>query len=250
MMYKRISLIGIVLLGMVIRTSAQDSGLSLLTFGAFVQPTGDFQKSIGHDPHLTRRSGFDIGDKVGLAAIGLGMGAELDMPLKTNGIYWVLSLQVLTQGGKDRDLEAAFSKQLGDQGPVDFQIGRWYNIPLLSGIRGRLVLNRTWSVSGSFQAGINLTRAASRTAVVQGIVVEKTSYDFTRDFGFLYDLGVDFRRRFHIGLQYMNMRTPRFEGEKVLSEKLFPEIYSRQNAILGEDRSVAMFTVRLGYYLF
>ena len=59
---------------------AQDWSVSLLISGIASQPTGDYGEELGDDAKLTRRYGFDIGNDIGLAKTGLGVGIELYSP--------------------------------------------------------------------------------------------------------------------------------------------------------------------------
>jgi len=230
--------------------NAEDSNLSLLVNGKFILPTGDFGKNIGENPHMTRRNGFNFGDNVGLAQMGYGFGIELITPLKFSGLAWTLGSRLLVNGVDGSAVESEFSHQLGDSVNLSFSFGNWLNIPVMTGFRYSYSINQRTVVHFNMQAGINISKAASRKASVRNLTAENTTFSFTRDFGFEVGGGIDFLKSFNLGFRYLNLNSPRYEGTRTLSEKQFPEIYSRKNVILGEERPISMFIVTLGYYLF
>lgn len=248
---------------------AQNNDPSLLISGYAALPTGDFGKDIGENAHITRRAGFDIGDYVGLAQNGFGAGAELYTPLALRGVDWIISARVLTNRTDVSAIENTFEFQLGDTIDLQFEFGNWINIPVMTGIRYGYSLMPGVDIFGFIQVGINITQAAARKAVRPEITVkyrypdntvvdttfydypvEETTFKYSRDFGFEVGCGVELFRKFNVGVRYLALNTPRYQGTRKLSEYQFRNIFSRETVILGEPRRVSMFLISLGFYLF
>lgn len=229
---------------------AQPDNLSLHIFGSASLPNGDFARDIGDNARITRRAGFDVGEKVGLAQTGFGGGVELNSPVWFKGLHWVISARAFVNGSDEATVQSEFRSQLGSASDLQLEFGQWLNVPIMTGIRYDYGFSQKIAVYGILQAGLNWSKAASRKATVGALTVEDTRYEFARDFGLEAGLGLLFRQRYNIGFRYLALDTPRYEGTRTLSEKQFPEIFSRKNAILGEERSISMFVVTLGVELF
>lgn len=229
---------------------AQSNNLTLHLFGSASLPKGDFGKEIGNDAKITRRAGFDIGEKVGLANTGFGAGAELISPVWFKGLNWVFSTRVFVNAADEATVQSKFRSLLGDSVNVEFEFGRWVNVPIMTGFRYDFQLMNEFNVYGILQAGVNWSKAASRKATLDDLTVEDTSFEFARDFGFEFGLGLIIAQRYNIGFRYLALSSPRYEGTRKLSERMFPEIFKRENAILGEERTVSMFVVMVGVQLF
>ena len=244
---------------------AQNNGLSLLISGNAALPTGDFGKDIGENPHMTRRAGFDFGEDVGLAQTGFGLGAELITPVGFQGLDWIVSARVLGNSVNGSAVEGTFNDSLLLPGDTvkfhfEFEFGNWINIPVMTGFRYNYSLTPNLNLYGLIQAGINVSKAASRKAVrpeltvgdttFKDFTVEETTYNFARDFGFEFGLGIELAHKFNLGFRYLALNSPRYEGTRELSEKQFPGIFSRKTTILGEPRRISIFLVSLGFYLF
>jgi hypothetical protein len=226
----------------------------VLISGNITVPTGDFGKDIGENPLLRERAGFDIGKNVGLAETGFGAGAELITPVTLGGLDWILSARLLTNSSNIAAIETEFEHQLGDTVDIEFEYGNWINIPVMTGFRYNYSLAPNFSMHALIQVGINVSKAATRKATreIAGMdsTVEETSFEFARDFGVEFGLGIELANKFNLGVRYLALNSPRYEGTRKLSEKQFPGIFSRESAILGEQRSISMILVTLGYYLF
>lgn len=248
---------------------AQNNGPSLLISANAALPSGDFGKDIGENANLTRRAGFNIGNEVGLAQPGFSLGAELYTPVGFTKLDWIISARVMVNGSDVSTVEDTFEHQLGDTVDINFEFGNWINIPVMTGFRYNYSLTPNLRMYGLIQAGINITKAASRKAVRPEIAVkwtypdltvvdttlldypvEETTFIFTRDFGYEFGLGIELANKFNLGFRYLALNTPRYQGTRELSEYQFPKIFSRENAILGEKRSISMFLITFGYYLF
>jgi hypothetical protein len=102
---------------------------------------------------------------------------------------------------------------------------------------------------------MNLSKAPSQKATVvmkaldgtkESFIAEDREYEFSRDFGFEVGVGFVLNQRYNIGFRYLALNTPRFDGTRNLAVQVFPEIFSLENIITGEERSVSMFVVSLG----
>jgi len=252
---------------------AQQGELSLHLFGSASLPYGDFGKKFDDYTRVTRISGFDTGDKIGLAATGAGVGAELIAPVWFRGLNWVLSGRIIVNGVNSESALSKYRSQIvGDTTittkiikeenvieSIDLEFGRWINIPVMTGFRYDHHFSHKYTLYGSLQAGVNLSKAPSKKATVgimslegvkESVTADDTQFKFTRDFGFEVGLGLVFYQTYNLGFRYLALSTPRFDGTQTLSEKVFPEINSLEDTILGEDRSISMFIVTLGIQLF
>ena len=251
---KRFGLTSLIILLIISVTAlAQDNRPSLVLSGIYVIPTGAFGDDLGDDAHLTRRAGFNFGKDVGLAINGYGLGVELITPLRLKGISWMISLRGLVDGMTDDAADPFFEELISDSvssPPLWFYLGHWINIPLMTGFRYSLPIFGGMQVHAQVQAGINFSRPGEIKVAAKGAFAEERKFDFARDFGVEAGVGIDFPYRFTLGVRYLYMDTPRYTGQLFLSEKFFPNIYEHVTGILGEERSISMITVQLGYYLF
>jgi len=229
---------------------AQSEYVSLMISAYGSLPNGDYAEKIGDNPILTRRSGFDIGNDVGLAKTGYGVGIELNTPVLLNGLGWVISARFLANSTDGTTAEAEFEQLMGESVNLIYETGTWMNIPVMTGLRYKYQFSNNFGTTVLLQGGINFSKAASRSGTIGEIKAEKTTFDFARDFGYEVGLSIELFKKWNLGFSYLSLSTPRFEGSRILSEKVFPEIFSRENEILGEERSVSMYLISLGYYLF
>jgi hypothetical protein len=228
---------------------AQDWDVSLLISGIASQPTGDYGEELGENAKLTRRYGFDIGNDVGLAKTGLGIGIELYSPVITEGLGWIFDIRYIANPTESATAEAYFQELLGSNSELVYETGTWINIPIMTGFRYKYFFSSNFSASLFVQAGINLSQNVYRKGSNGDVTGEDTTFKFARDFGYELGLGVDLFQNFNIGISYIDLGKPRYEGTRTLSENVFPEIFSRENHIIGEDRSVSMFLISFGYYI-
>jgi len=229
---------------------AQNEYVSLMISAYGSLPNGDYAEKIGDNPLLTRRSGFDIGSNIGLATTGYGVGIELNTPVLLNGLGWVIGVRFLANSTDGTTAEAEFEQLMGDSVDLVYETGTWLNIPVLTGLRYKYHFSNNFGATVLLQGGINFSKAASRNGTIGDVKAEETTFDFARDFGYELGLSIELFKKWNLGFSYLSLSTPRFEGSRTLSEKVFPEIFSRENEILGEERSVSMYVISLGYYLF
>lgn len=226
--------------------SAQSIDLTFHVVGGTSFPVGDFGRSLGSNAGLTRRAGFNIGNDVGLAGVGFGGGLEVVSPAWLKNLSWILGARVFVNGSDAAAAQSRFQSLLEGSTRLEYEVGEWINIPIMTGLRYGVDLSDGYVLYGALQAGVNLTRAAPRKATVAGVVVEDTEYQFARDFGFEAGLGILVHKRYNLGVRFLDLGSPRYEGTRMLSEKQFPEIFSRENAILGDQWSISMVIVTLG----
>lgn len=229
---------------------SQDDKVSLLIAGFGSLPQGDYGKSLGEDAKPTRRFGFDFGEHVGLAKPGVGLGGELNTQLLTDGLGWIVSVRYLLNSTDPSAVQREFNHQMGDSMNVIAETGTWHHIPVLTGFRYSLNVTQKLAVTAMIQGGINISQAPSRKVIVDGIIAEETSLKTARDFGYEFGIGLEWADKWNLEVSYADFGVPRYEGTRKLSEIVLPGIAARTNAVLGEERSISMILVRLGYYIF
>ncbi len=218
-------------------------------FGSYLTPLGEYGASIGSNAGVTRRLGFDIGEQAGLAVPGVGLGLEFRKPVLTKGLEWAVSLQGLTNLVSTTEVTHFFRDELHDTVEVELETGAWFHIPLFTGLTYGVDLGTSVKVHATLQAGLNITRQAPRTVKADGVVVEKTTFTFARDFGYLAGVGLSLFGDYELLIRYVDLGTPRYEGTRVLNEDFFTTIPRRENAISGDPRPVKMIVISLGYVL-
>ena len=211
---------------------SQGSELAIHMFGIGSFPSGDYGKDLADDTKLTRRTGFAIGDNIGLATMGYGAGVELVSPVGFPGLQWIFSGKAIVNGSETKAVLSEFRSQLGDSVDLELEYGQWLNFPVMTGFRYDYQFTPTYTVYGILQAGVNFSKMASRKATIGTVVVEDAEFNFARDFGFEFGFGLLFNQRYNLGFKYLALRTPRYEGTKKLSESLFPNIFRRNIDIL------------------
>jgi len=249
---------------------SRDGELALHLFAAACLPNGEFGADEDTYTRVTRISGFEIGDKIGLGQTGFGIGAELIAPVWVQGLEWVLSSRILVNGiNSDAIMTEYRSQFIADTVTVDrekkavedifLDFGQWIHIPTMTGLQYKYHFSHIYTVYGILQAGVNLSRAPSKKATVrlatiegfkESVTAEDTEYEFVRDYGFEIGAGFVLNQTYNLGFRYLNLNTPRYQGVRRLSEEVFPDISSREDDIIGEERSVSMFLITLGIQLF
>mgnify|MGYP000872186478 CR=1 FL=1 len=228
---------------------AQNEKASVTVSIAALNPVGGFSERIGDDAKTTRRSGFQIGKNAGLAATGAGIGIEFNQPISNNRISWLLSGRLLINPTDVTEISEFFQDELGDSIAVSFENGAWINIPLFTGFAYKIPLTSSWALESSVQAGVNITRQASRKAIVAGRTVEKTRFFFTPDFGVEAGLAVEWRQKIRLGVQYLNLASPRYEGIRKLDAGYYTTIPKLEMNVDGDERPVSMLVFSWGYRL-
>jgi hypothetical protein len=229
---------------------AQQTEISVHLYGGISVPNGDFAKSIDDFTGITMRSGLEIGDKIGLAKPGLGLGGELNTPVWFDGFFWTFSVGLFGNNVNGKDVQKEFRSQWGDTVKVSLDFGTWWNIPVLTGFRYDLNIARKMIVYGVGQIGVNLSKPPSLKATDGDLVIEETNYLLGRDWAYQLGIGFVYNQTYNLSIRYLNLGTSRYNGTKNLSELAFPAIFSRKINIIGEERSVSMFIITLGIQLF
>ncbi|MDZ7374604.1 MAG: hypothetical protein ONB23_11630 [candidate division KSB1 bacterium] len=236
----------LVVLGLARLGFAQVSELGFHVYGLGSIPTGSFGATLCDQTKMTRRHGFALGDKIGLAGYGWGSGAELVTPVWFKGLHWIVGGQLIVNRLDAEPARRTFQRQLGDSVRLRLEFGHWLNIPVMTGFRYDYYFSPRLAVFGILEAGLNISRAPRKTAYVGSIKAEDTDYGFARDFGYQVGAGVLLNMTYTISVRYVNLSTPRYDGTRRLSEKVFPQIATREDSILGEERSISMVLVTLG----
>jgi len=228
---------------------AQDDAISLTLLGNVLLPVGPFGEKIGPEAQITRRFGFDYGKKVGLANTGFGMGAEIRKGVLAKNLAWVISAKCLVNPAEASKITSFFREVLGDTVDISFDFGRWINIPVFTGFYYSRGFGKSLSLYGTVQTGINITRQPYRRATVAGKLVEETTFKFTPDFGFEAGFGIELWKKYNLGVRYLNLSSPRYEGSRRLNEIFFTSIPKRVMNVDGDERPISMLMVFLGYTL-
>lgn len=223
---------------------------SIMVSGYLSLPTGDFGEKIGDGARVTRRQGLDIGQNVGLATTGFGAGLEIQKEVITSGLHWIVSLRMLYNNTDPATAESIFKQEFGDTAAFEYETGSWLNLPILTGFRYNYPVTGDLTLSAFVQGGINFVQAPSRKATLGGIQIEETTFDFTQDYGYELGLGAELFRNYFIALSYLDLGTPLLRGKRLLSREGFPEIIYPETQIIGEERSISMFLVTFGYYIY
>lgn len=228
---------------------AQNEKASVMVSLSALNPVGAFADRIGEGPKTTRRFGFQYGNDAGLAATGTGLGFEFSQPISKHRISWLLSGRLLINPTDVTEITEFFQDDLGDSISLSFKNGAWINIPLFTGFAYEIPLTSTWHLLSSVQAGINITRQASRKAIVAGRTVEETHFSFTPDFGFEAGLAAEWRKKISLGVHYLNLDSPRYEGTRKLDASYYTTIPKLLMNVDGDERPVAMLLFTCGYRL-
>ena len=224
----------------------QNKELIFHFFGGVSSPTGNFGKKIGSTAMITRRAGFDYGGNVGLASTGFVVGAEITRPVLVEGLGWQISSKIIYNPTNKSSVENEFGADPRVKGALEFETGNWINIPVFSGFSYGIKLFNRLNVYYHIQAGLNFTRQASRKATLNGSVIENTRFRTMTNYGFETGIGFDFMETYSLSVRYLDLGTPRHEGNRTLNESFFTEIVKRESHIIGEEKSVTLFLITLG----
>lgn len=228
-------------------SNAQNENTSVLLNLNLNFPTGSYEDKIGNDAKITRRFGFDFGGKAGLASTGFGFGAEVTTPILFKHFGWLLSAKLIINPTDNSEVKSFFQKELENASNISIETGDWYHIPIMTGFSYGYKVMEDLNIYLSLLGGINISHQASRQITVDNIIVEKTNFDTEVDFG--YDTGITFElfNKYNIGLKYINLGNPRYEGNRYLNEKFFEDRYLENNPVLAEEKNIKLFLITLGY---
>ena len=228
---------------------AQENSLKVTLIVNMPLPAGKYSQDIGQDPQITRRFGFDYGDRVGLANPGYGFGIEMNQQVLVNNLHWITSLRFLANNADPSRVSSAFTDILKDSVDVSFDFGTWINIPVFTGFSYYVDILPNASLYATLQGGINITDQPYRKAIVDGKVVEKTIFRMTPDFGYEIGFGLELFQKYHVGIRYLDLGSPRYDGTRRLNESFFTSIPKRKMNIDGDERPVSLILLYLGYNL-
>lgn len=150
------------LLGIPLTASAQIPGMGVNVFGGVAVPMGDF----GDDSESDEDAGF--------AKLGFTVGADLIKELGGAPIAWITSISVATHGV---DLDA------DDFGATDADIGRYWLVPIMTGIGYNVPLGPGTLLTPMAQVGLNFIVGPSGTLDFGGEEFEE-EYGMATTFGF------------------------------------------------------------------
>lgn len=149
-------------------------------YGGLSAPVGDFSDDTGTD--------------AGYASFGLGVMGEYVLPVGSPGLGWVSSASLLINGADDD-----FIGQGAD-------VGRYFIIPLMTGLRYFAELSPTVDGYGLGQVGVSIVRGPSGD-------VGDTEYssNFATSFGFGLGGGIVLNDRINLTLRYLILGEQEFE---------------------------------------
>lgn len=118
---------------------SQDQFGKFNLFGGIAMPRGDFADDDMED------------EDSGLAKTGFGIGINHTRELTSPELTWMSSVTLLING---YDLD---EDEFGED--VDVEMGRWMNIPVMTGLRYETSISPTMKIYGFGQAGFNFAKA-------------------------------------------------------------------------------------------
>ncbi|MGH7494759.1 MAG: hypothetical protein ACREOO_20500 [bacterium] len=242
------ALAGLLLLGPICPLFGQQQSYVTIR-GMLSLPVGGFGESIGANPHVTRRNGFDVGAGASFASEGLGAGIEISLPTGAQGLSWSSGLMLIVNAADDRGLTQTFQSLLGEGEVVTFDYGYWIQLPVMTGFQYRFALSDQVDCYGIAQGGISLIHAATREASVSGVPVDSRSYELAQQFGYGLGGGIVVNGKFDLGVRFLDFGEPAFDGTRSLDDAYFDESHNvlGEDVILGEERPVSMVLISVGY---
>ncbi|MDX9758324.1 MAG: outer membrane beta-barrel protein [Bacteroidota bacterium] len=180
--------------------AAQSSDTHFALHGCLALPMGDF--------------GDDKGTDAGFAKMGFGAMAEFTMDIGVKGLEWASSISFLLNG-VDKDMGPTLATSIFGQPvqDVEYELGSWYNIPILTGLMYRHSVSPTIKIFGTAQLGLNVVMAPSfeftdsQRASLEGTASTATTFELGIGAGFI------FNDRFSVGARYLNLGEAEVEYE-------------------------------------
>jgi hypothetical protein len=228
---------------------AQEGSVSVTLFGNALMPLGQFGRHENGTPEITRRFGFDYGDRIGLAGLGFGMGVEVRTPVLAPNVFWVINAQCLLHSTNTTDIQAMIAARIGGGAIVEYEMGNWLNIPVFTGLAYSHPLSETVKAYGTAQAGLDITRAPYRKVCVNGVLVEDTDFKIMPAFGYSLGVGVELMDRFDISVRYLDFGSLQYEGTRRLNPAFFTTVPRLEMDIPGDERPVSTMLLMVGYRL-
>jgi len=238
--------------------NAQNEKASLVIKGGISIPTGVYSNSIGENASISRRSGFDFGNDVGLATSGPVFSIELTSPItKITGLGWLFSGRLIINPTNSDDLQNFYQNTLKnttrDTAVFSFDIGNWVHVPFMTGFSYGYNLFDDINVYATIQGGIDISQQPyrkvdaffTRSKTTENI--EDTKFDVAVSYGLSASLEFEFFENYNLSFNYLNLGVPSFTGKRTLNPKFFNGIFDITTNIAGDKRPVNMFLISFGY---
>ncbi len=212
-------------------------------------PNSSFGTLSDNQTLITKRTGLKTGDKIGLAQTGFGIEMELNTPVWTKGMSWIISAKALINPTNGEEIESIYRSEWKDTVNVELDLGTWINIPIMTGLKYSFDVTKDFELFGLAQTGVNISKAPSLKATEGNVTIEETNYEFITDYSVEVGVGIIYNQKFKLGVNYFNGGTPRYRGTKELNPLYFPGIFNVNTDIIAEERRISMFTIVLGIVL-
>ncbi|MCK9282450.1 MAG: hypothetical protein M0P71_17690 [Melioribacteraceae bacterium] len=237
---------------------AQNEKATVVIKAGISLPSGVYSNSIANNSSISRRSGFDFGDDIGLALAGPAFSVELTSPIsKIKGLGWIFSGRLIINPTNSDDLQNFYQNSLKnstrDTAVFSFDIGSWVHIPFMTGFSYGYNLLDDINVYATIQGGIDIAQQPYRkvdaffTKSQTTENIEDTKYDVAVSYGLSAALEFEFFESYNLSFNYLNLGNPSFTGSRTLNPKFFTGIFDTTTKIAGDKRPVNMFLISFGY---
>ena len=193
---KRIVFTFIALFFVISISYAQGSG-DFTMFGCVALPQGDFQDDFGTDACA--------------AKTGFGFGVEQTIATGAPMVGWITSAAVFFNKCEEdifeKDIEALLQVEVSD-----LDIGKYMNIPILTGLKFQGPASQGIDVYGLGQVGLNIFKFPSIEGTTADGYEGEFSWDTATCFAFCVGAGFVLNRSVNIGIRYYGLGEPEFEG--------------------------------------
>lgn len=143
-------------------------------------PTGDYADDIGND--------------AGFATTGATVLAQLSTPISTaENLAWIGTAGITSHGVDDEVADI-----LVGAGAVNVDVGRYWGVPVLTGLRYDIPISEMAAIFGTGQLGVVFAKGPTIEASGQ-----TATYNVATTLGFAVGGGVQFNPRFGIGMRYL-----------------------------------------------
>jgi hypothetical protein len=153
--------------------------------------------------------GDALGEEAGLAKTGFGLGTELTLATRVSGLSWASDASILFNGF---DL-GAFKENAGGVA----EVGWWWNVPLLTGLRYDAAASPEASMYGTVLAGLSIAKTPDfkwSGQMFDGYDLHAVDMDqeasFATSLGFELGGGLVIGDDLDISLRYLNLGSPEF----------------------------------------
>ena len=178
----------------------------------------------------------------GLAKGGLGGTFEYSLPV-SQGLYWSSSVSLLVNFVND-DL---INEETG------YEMGPWFNIPVLTGVRYHHILSASMTILLTGQVGLGFVQAPTTesNSAYQSVEFE-ASAKLATTFGFGIGAGFLLNDRIIFGVQYLDLGKAGIEYEsKMTTHTMIGGVdRTEEHTSSAEvDQKIAMFAISVGFIL-